>query len=83
MESTRINPNDDLTQEKALSVLIQAVNLAQSKGVYSFEEAELLSKCVRKFTTPIPPAPVPTPQLVETPAVTTTLTANDEETVVL
>ena len=43
-QAQRIDPNEELTQEKALSILIQSVNLAQSKGAYSFEEAELLSK---------------------------------------
>ncbi len=57
-------------QENSLKVLIQAVHMAQSRGVYTFEEAELLSKCIRKFVktpeeTPAQPkstAPTPVPE---------------------
>ena len=79
-QPTRINLDDELNQEKALSILIQGVNLAQSKGVYSFEEAEIISKCVRKFTTPPPnqspsaSTPASTPAPTTTPATTSTST---------
>ena len=39
----------ELNPQQALSVLIQAVNFAQSKGVYSLEDAEILSKAVKVF----------------------------------
>jgi hypothetical protein len=39
----------ELNPQQAISVLIQAVNFAQSKGVYSLEDAEILSKAVKVF----------------------------------
>ena len=47
-----VSPDQELTQDTALSILIQGVRVAQSKGVYNIEEAELLSKCVRRFIKP-------------------------------
>jgi hypothetical protein len=53
---------EQLNPQQALSILIQAVNFAQSKGVYSLEDAEILSKAVKVFVTkneaqPAAPAP--------------------------
>jgi hypothetical protein len=45
------------TQEQALSLLIQAVRVAQSKGVYALEDAGLLAQAIGIFT----PDPEPTP----------------------
>jgi hypothetical protein len=39
----------ELTQEQALSVLVQAVRFAQSKGVYTLEDAEVISKACKVF----------------------------------
>lgn len=39
-------------QEVALKVLIQGVNLAQSRGAYNLSEAGLLDKCIKMFTRP-------------------------------
>ena len=39
----------ELNPQQAISVLIQAVNFAQSKGVYSLEDAEILSRAVKVF----------------------------------
>jgi len=39
----------ELNPQQAISVLIQAVNFAQSKGIYSLEDAEILSKAVKVF----------------------------------
>jgi len=74
----RIDPNEPLSQEKALAILIQSINLAQSKGVYNFEEAELLAKCVRKFTKPPQP-----PQSADQPSQPTITDNSVDETVVL
>jgi hypothetical protein len=55
MENTTENPVQnaqlpvELNPQQAISVLIQAVNFAQSKGVYSLEDAEILSKAVKVF----------------------------------
>ena len=45
------------TQEQALSLLIQAVRVAQSKGVYALEDAGLLAQAIGIFT----PQPEVTP----------------------
>jgi hypothetical protein len=53
----------ELNPQQAISVLIQAVNFAQSKGVYSLEDAEVLSKAVKVFVkkeAPTTETPVPT-----------------------
>lgn len=39
-----------LTQEQALGVLVQAAKVGQSKGAYSLEDAELIAKAIRVFT---------------------------------
>lgn len=39
----------DLTPQQALSILVQGVQFAQNKGVYSLDDAELLAKAVRVF----------------------------------
>lgn len=36
-----------LTFELSLGVLIQAAKIAQSHGVYSLDDAEIISKCIR------------------------------------
>lgn len=43
---------DKLTQQEALAILIQGVNVAQSKGVYSLDDAALIAKAVRTFVRP-------------------------------
>ena len=37
-------------QETALKILIQGVNLAQSRGAFNLSEAGLLDKCIKMFT---------------------------------
>lgn len=44
--------NQELTQEQALSVLIQAARLGQKAGAYSIEDAELIAKAIRVFIKP-------------------------------
>jgi len=39
-----------MEQNDALNVLVQAVNLAQSKGVYSLQEAAVITQAVAAFT---------------------------------
>ena len=38
-----------LTQEQALSVLIQGIQIAQGKGAYTLEDASVLAKAVAVF----------------------------------
>jgi hypothetical protein len=49
------NNTGDLNGQQALNVLIQAVRIAQSKGAYTIEDAELISRAIRVF---VPPTPV-------------------------
>lgn len=46
-EKTVIDLNTNLNRDQALSVLIRAVQVAQAKGVFTLEDAELVSKAVR------------------------------------
>jgi hypothetical protein len=39
----------ELTQAQAINVLIQAVRIAQAKGAYTLEDAELVSKAIKIF----------------------------------
>ena len=39
-----------MNQNDALSVLVQAVNLAQAKGAYSLQEAAMITQAVTAFT---------------------------------
>jgi hypothetical protein len=39
----------DLTQGQAVNVLIQAARIAQSKGAFSLEDAELVARAIRIF----------------------------------
>ena len=40
---------ETLTQNQAVNVLIQAANIAQGKGAFTLEDAELVSKAIRVF----------------------------------
>lgn len=40
---------NNLTVEHAIVILFAGVNYAQSKGVYSLDEAELLTKAIKRF----------------------------------
>jgi len=41
-----------VNQKEALSVLIQAANMAQNKGVFSLQEASAVAAAVSTFVTP-------------------------------
>lgn len=41
--------NNELTQGQAVNVLIQAVRIAQGKGAYTLEDAELVARAVKVF----------------------------------
>jgi hypothetical protein len=45
----------ELTHGQAVNVLIQAARIAQTKGAFTLEDAEMVSKAIRVF---VPPAPV-------------------------
>lgn len=41
--------SQELTQGQAVNVLIQAARIAQSKGSYTLEDAELVSRAIKVF----------------------------------
>ena len=53
------NPNipEHLNQQQALQVLVDAARVAQTKGIFSLEDAELVSKAIRAFV-PKGPSPI-------------------------
>jgi len=58
-ENTQENPEQEpivgaLNGQQALNVLIQAVRIAQGKGAYTIEDAELISKAIKVFVPPTP-----------------------------
>ena len=56
-ENTQENPQvapEELNGQQALNVLIQAVRIAQGKGAYTIEDAELISKAIKVFVPPTP-----------------------------
>jgi hypothetical protein len=38
-----------MTQQEALSILIQAAQIAQSKGAYSLKEAKIIAEAIEVF----------------------------------
>lgn len=55
MENQQPTPApENMTQQQALSLLIQGVQFAQSKGVFSLADAGLLDRAVRVFTVQAP-----------------------------
>ena len=50
-----VNENvGNLNGQQALNVLIQAVRIAQQKGAYTLEDAEMISKAIKVFVPPTP-----------------------------
>jgi hypothetical protein len=45
-----LNMEQELNQSQAVNVLIQAARIAQSKGAFTLEDAELVSKAIKVFT---------------------------------
>jgi hypothetical protein len=50
---------EKLTQQQALQVLVDAARVAQSKGIFSLEDAELVSKAIKAFVISSPEGPSP------------------------
>ncbi len=40
---------ETLTQNQALSILVQAAVFAQKQGIFALEDAEIISKAIRTF----------------------------------
>lgn len=49
---------EELNQQQALQVLVDAARIAQSKGVFSLDDAELVNKAIRAFVPKTPAGPV-------------------------
>jgi hypothetical protein len=49
-----VNLTGELNGQQALNVLIQAVRIAQGKGAYTLEDAEIISKAIKIFVPPTP-----------------------------
>jgi len=41
---------ESLNQQQALQVLVDAARVAQSKGIFTLDDAELVNKAIRAFT---------------------------------
>ena len=61
-DNTQTNPQAEAAQQptqlngqQALNVLIQAVRIAQGKGAYTIEDAEMISRAIKVFVPPTPP----------------------------
>lgn len=46
----------ELNQQQALQILVDAARIAQSKGIFSLDDAELVNKAIKAF---LPKGPVP------------------------
>jgi hypothetical protein len=44
-----------LTQQQALQVLVDAARVAQSKGIFTLDDAELVNKAIKAFMPPAGP----------------------------
>lgn len=50
----------ELNRQQALQVLVDAARIAQSKGIFTLDDAELVNKAVRAFTPKTPAGPIAT-----------------------
>ncbi len=48
---------EHLNQNQALQILVDAARAAQSKGIFSLEDAELVSRAIKAFMPPPGPGP--------------------------
>lgn len=60
----------ELTQQQALELLVNGVQVAQQKGAYNLNEAELLARACRVFVRQPAPTPTPAPAQATPPAQT-------------
>lgn len=49
---------EKLNQQQALQVLVDAAKVAQSKGIFTLDDAELVNKAIKAFLPPIQEGPV-------------------------
>jgi hypothetical protein len=48
---------ENLNQQQALQVLVDAARVAQAKGIFTLDDAELVNKAIRAFMPPAGPVP--------------------------
>ena len=48
-KQTRTQIAETLTQQQAIGLLVQGVQIAQQRGAYNLEEAELIAIAIRAF----------------------------------
>lgn len=48
-----MNTIDTIDGNQALTILINAAHIGQKAGIFSLAEAELISKSIRHFSTPV------------------------------
>ena len=53
----QMNIPESLNQQQALQVLVDAARVAQSKGIFTLDDAELVNKAIRAFMPPTGPVP--------------------------
>jgi hypothetical protein len=51
----QITVPENLNQQQALQVLVDAARVAQSKGIFTLDDAELVNKAIRAFMPPAGP----------------------------
>ena len=66
---------ETLTQQQAIGLLVQGVQIAQQRGAYNLEEAELIAIAIRAFKPAEETAAAPQPS---TETATETATATSE-----
>lgn len=50
---------EKLTHQQALQVLVDAARVAQSKGIFTLDDAELVNKAIKAFMPPAQEGPTP------------------------
>jgi len=68
---------ETLTQQQAIGLLVQGVQIAQQRGAYNLEEAELIAIAIRAFK---PAEEQPAQQPAQQPATETATTTEITET---
>lgn len=51
--SQETNETQEMNQGQAVNVLIQAARIAQQKGAFTLEDAEMVSKAIKVFIPPV------------------------------
>ena len=52
-ETNETNETQEMNQGQAVNVLIQAARIAQQKGAFTLEDAEMVAKAIKVFIPPV------------------------------